>query len=1072
MRNPWSLSTLLAFAVSMACLPAQKQAGEPVASTPTVGAASGAEDSVWQSFVSRNGGQWMQQPCIATGTPRAIYGTGLPIADWRENTLAEARRHASKLLQDESELLGLGTSEFREILGSRIGRQWSFVYDQFFRGLPVVGGRADVRVSMAGRIAMFGSSAWQVGADFDTAPQIGSEVATAAAWQALGEAPTGVSQPATTAAPRLVIWGDVTASARAPFFLAWEVAVSNVDANGNGSIGRYYIDARTAAVLHFTSDKHECGFVGCAEGSPMAHAAAAPAAPLAAPVNTTVTVMGWSRTGLDANDPLTNVPLPGLELSVPGIGTVTTDNNGQFTINIAAPVAISVGLLDGRHHAAITGADSPSGSFTVNPGVASTIQLLTAAATANQASHPTTSLWIDRVNEYSRSILGNTPELATASLVGVTVNRTSTCNAFYNGNTINFYNAGGGCTNTATNTIIAHEWGHGIDDRYGGISQTNGLSEGWGDIFGMYIVDDSRVGSGFQTPNVGLRDGTNTQQYPGGSGVHGQGQSWMGFAWKLRNRLATTLGNRPAAVALTNDIVISTIAADAVDQQAAVLEVFLADDNDGNVNNGTPHYNDLVWACQQHSLPFPVLQVPANDECGGAITVANGLAGPFSSSLATNSAPAWACGSASADVWFKYYVGANGNLTVSTCGQAGFNTAIQAFSGNCGSLVSLDCNNDFCGTQSSLTVPVTPGVVYFRVGGVAAATGTFSLNVNGPQGAQASVANYGTGCYRSSKAFYEVFATAAFDLGNSSMRLVRNGSTYTAQPGGTYVAPTAGATILTLGDDAFTSVTLASPFSYIGGSTTSLEVCSNGYVSVATGNGSGYTPTAAAWLASAQPRWGTVHDFNPSVAASGKVKFEQVGNVSYVTWDGVYSYNTTAANTFQLQFDRSNGNVTYVWQTMVASGNGWLTGYAGAAPNTDLGGIDISAALPGTFRCGANSEALALSGTLPTLGSTVTLTATNYPVGSGLGVQAISLVKNDPGIDLTSFGMQGCFRYTGLEAVVVVIPVGGQSVYTMPIPTSNSFQGLPLNAQVWAFAPGANAQGIVTSNGVGMIVGQ
>lgn len=55
---------------------------------------------------------------------------------------------------------------------------------------------------MAGRIAMFGSSARQIGADFDTVPQIGPEVATAAAWQALGAAPTGASQSATTAAPR------------------------------------------------------------------------------------------------------------------------------------------------------------------------------------------------------------------------------------------------------------------------------------------------------------------------------------------------------------------------------------------------------------------------------------------------------------------------------------------------------------------------------------------------------------------------------------------------------------------------------------------------------------------------------------------------------------------------------------------------------------------------------------------------------------------------------------------------------------------------------------------------------
>ncbi|MCA8977479.1 MAG: hypothetical protein KDC98_22340 [Planctomycetes bacterium] len=39
-----------------------------------------------------------------------------------------------------------------------------------------------------------------------------------------------------------------------------------------------------------------------------------------------------------------------------------------------------------------------------------------------------------------------------------------------------------------------------------------------------------------------------------------------------------------------------------------MLEVFIADDNDGNLNNGTPHHPQLAAACNAHSLPYPAIQ--------------------------------------------------------------------------------------------------------------------------------------------------------------------------------------------------------------------------------------------------------------------------------------------------------------------------------------------------------------------------------------------------------------------------------------------------------------------------------
>jgi hypothetical protein len=202
------------------------------------------------------------------------------------------------------------------------------------------------------------------------------------------------------------------------------------------------------------------------------------------------------------------------------------------------------------------------------------------------------------------------------------------------------------------------------------------------------------------------------------------------------------------------------------------------------------------------------------------------------------------------------------------------------------------------------------------------------------------------------------------------------------------------------------------------------------------------------------------------------VKFHEAGSISYVTWDGVYSYNTTAANTFQLQFDRSTGNVTYVWQTMVASGNGWLVGYAAATPNTDAGNRDISATLPATFRTSAdNAQPLALASTLPQLGTTLTFTTTEFPASSLLGLQILSLTHIDPGVPLDFLGLTGCFQHAGLDVMYVMFPVAQQGTYAMSVPNNPALQGFQMTAQSVAFVNGVNPAGLVTSNGLGLTVG-
>lgn len=129
-------------------------------------------------------------------------------------------------------------------------------------------------------------------------------------------------------------------------------------------------------------------------------------------------------------------------------------------------------------------------------------------------------------------------------------------------------------------------------------------------------------------------------------------------------------------------------------------------------------------------LQLDVSQTPANDDCGSAVALATGVNGPFSN-LNANTSSTWSCGSGTNDVWFTYQPPMTGTMIVDTCSAARtFDTTLEVFSGSCGSLSLLGCNDDACGLGSSLSVPVTQGQTYWiRMGGYFGSQGQAELTV-------------------------------------------------------------------------------------------------------------------------------------------------------------------------------------------------------------------------------------------------------------------------------------------------------------------------------------------------------
>jgi hypothetical protein len=334
----------------------------------------------------------------------------------------------------------------------------------------------------------------------------------------------------------------------------------------------------------------------------------------------------------------------------------------------------------------------------------------------------------------------------------------------------------------------------------------------------------------------------------------------------------------------------------------------------------------------------------------------------------------------------------------------------------------------------------------------------------------------GQGCIRQFTSFYENFATAAsFDLGGQAMTMIPTGSEYTMLGGlGTFVPPSPAALALTLGDDTETSVTLSTPFAYPGGSTSQLTVCSNGFVSVATGNGTGFAPDTGTLCNSPQTAYWCWHDYNPASVGSGQVKFEEVGSIACITWDGVHSYGQTAPETFQMQFDLVSGSVTIIWQAISGLGGPHAVGYSPGGASADPGSLDISASLATSFSTQAQ-DILPLtltSSSRPILGTTWSMSVSNIPANGLIGLDLLGL--QDPGLnDLAFLGAPGCGLRSSADLSFFWFAAGSSThAFAVPIPNDPSFVGIDVFASTALLtSPPSNAFGGITANGIKGSVG-
>src|SRR5579859_1435518 len=369
--------------------------------------------------------------------------------------------------------------------------------------------------------------------------------------------------------PSLEVWVDPTLRGH----LTWSLTVEG-DSLADPKARRYWVSAVGAPeVIYWESSVYSTHF-GTASGTM------------------------WSTTPLQ---PTANQPLGHLTVnrSGGGGGSVITADDGRYGFPSGAGVATISSTLSGPN-SVIANLAGPVMTVSQSGTPASAINLNFGTSTEFEFAQVSAFYWTNFIHTFASDILLPTDLAALPTKTNIN----ATCNAFWNGSSINFFRAGGGCPNTAYPDVVLHEYGHGIDQAKGGILD-GGYSEGFGDSMAILGTRQPCVGRDFFGAGSCLRLATDVDFWPTTSpDPHMVGKRYMEFVWQLVQELKKQVSEDESFL-LTSHLVLAAAAANPTDIPDAVHLMFIADDDDGNLSNGTPHCRELAAAGDSRHLPHP-----------------------------------------------------------------------------------------------------------------------------------------------------------------------------------------------------------------------------------------------------------------------------------------------------------------------------------------------------------------------------------------------------------------------------------------------------------------------------------
>jgi hypothetical protein len=541
--------------------------------------------SVDRSLSIGNG--WFVRVHPRTGTVTMAMGGQFDAAAGAiasEETAAQAARGFIDLAADFLATDG-STVELRNV--ATVPGKWAVHFNQMVNGLRVHTGEAFVLMDGAGNVGAFGSDFFPAGhGDLATTPRLSPSQALDLAAGAIHATPRPAS-PATMDLLYVPAPGDEVYELK----LAYRVVFETDQPYGKWES---FVDALSGEILARRNFVHTVNVIGTSQGD--------------------VEDFGYC-------DGVATKPFENQTIQVTGGNNDVTDDAGAFVITHGGVLPITVtaqflGPFINVNRYTGLGADASfSGSNT--PGNPLIINWTNANSRADERD---SFFHGNRVHDFMKAIdpTFNGLDYAMPTVVGRT---DGFCpgNAWWDGNAMNYCEGTVQYGNTGRiGNVVYHEFGHGVTQE---VYQANAapeppgdLHEGNSDVLANLVDRQPIIGLGFflNDCDSGIRNSQNNLQWPDVQGEEGHfaGQVIAGFVWDTWQSMLLDLPQAEADAAIRNMWHFSRDLGTPQNQQAQVDWSFLADDDDANQGNGTPHHEHLAIGAANHGfnfLPFGVV---------------------------------------------------------------------------------------------------------------------------------------------------------------------------------------------------------------------------------------------------------------------------------------------------------------------------------------------------------------------------------------------------------------------------------------------------------------------------------
>ena len=297
--------------------------------------------------------------------------------------------------------------------------------------------------------------------------------------------------------------------------------------------------------------------------------------------------------------------LPNLRLSIGGVDYFT-DADGNVVIPQAGPLSANI-YLEGPWAKVYTGTVTPSFAATLLEG-GNIVSFDNNSNIKERTAYRSVQDIHDHMKFWMPDFTGMDFQLPTN--IDVTG---GDCNAFYDGTSINFYDLANGCNASSNIPDVAyHEYGHGINDNYyqsqGGTFINGAIGEAYADFWAISLSNNPILGSGFYVDNQDpiRRYDIDPKVYPMDlvGEVHQDGEILMGAWWDTHLLMGADWNiTIPLFVEAYAGLQAQTMNGNEGQAYTDVLiDVLLADDDDGDLSNGTPHGNAIVQGFYMHGI--------------------------------------------------------------------------------------------------------------------------------------------------------------------------------------------------------------------------------------------------------------------------------------------------------------------------------------------------------------------------------------------------------------------------------------------------------------------------------------